>query len=245
MAVISTALSASQVVLVVMPTLADRSSCLLYNPGSAAADELTFSFLGLPVTGIPPIFTVVANQNALTAGIGLNVLATDSTTGTSIPFAGLVSVHTGPASSLSFFPGLVVGTFDHGIQDSVALVDLSFRPLILGTVSDNGALVATFPGGTGAFLSGFDLTYVSPVIMQTFGLGHFDSRGAVSFTFGQTTETLNQLTGNGGGGTITIEGTPIPDPSTAVLFPSGILLISGAWKLRRRLNRPKSGQSGA
>jgi len=202
-------------------------------PAAALADSITFFFQG---TGGYGVFADATG--GFHASPGLNILAVDTTTGVSMPLAGIVGIRTGPAASFSIFtsPNLVLATFNAGPADGVVILDpVTLQPILSGSTNDNAALVASYPGATGAFLAGFDVSFVSPQIMTDFNLFTVDPVGALSVTYSNNNifdEGFPLLAGSGGGGTITIIGTPVPEPSTLGLAGCGILLCCGVLKHR-------------
>lgn len=198
----------------------------------ASADQITFSF----VSQAGNLTTVIASSAGLTAGPALNVLVTDSTTGVSSPLSGLVNMSTGPSSSFTVLPTVVVSSFTAGGSDSVSIVNaITLAPILTGTTNDNSTMVATYPGGTGAFLAGFHVTFVDPSVLAAFGLKTVDPRGSLSLTFGQDVLTGKSIAGVAGGGSITVTATPTPEPASLGLLGGGILVLA----LASRLYRPK------
>ena len=195
----------------------------------AWSDQLTFSFVSVAGN----FRDVRANAGGFTAGAGLNVLVTDSTTGMSLPLRGLVTMTSGEATSYAVSSGLVTGTFEAGGRNSLTIID----PLEIlgGAIADGSHLLATANGGTGAFAGVFTVSFVDPAVLAEFGLGHVDPRGSFSWTFGQNTVAVTRdqtLTAVGGGGTVTITATPIPEVSTLAL--AGTSLLMGLAYFRRR-----------
>jgi hypothetical protein len=80
------------------------------------------------------------------------------------------------------------------------------------------------------------ITSLDAVILAEFGLEHavVDSRASFGGTFGQNSTTGEErtLTAVGGGGTVTITATPIPEVSTLAL--AGTSLLMGLAYFRRR-----------
>ena len=191
---------------------------------TAAADQITFSFVSIGGN----TRDVEANAGGFRAGPGRNLLVTDSTTGISVPFSGLVTANTGVATSYMVTPGLVMGTFAAGGDGSVRITDLlDTRTILVGIMAPNSHLLATANGGTGSFLGIFTLVFIDPVVLADFGLANPDLRGSFSSTFGQdaTATTRDQtLTAVGGGGTVTITATPIPEVSTLALAGTSLLM---------------------
>lgn len=198
---------------------------------TAFADQITFSF----VSQAGNLTTVVASSAGLTAGPALNVLVTDSTTGVSDPLSGLVNMSTGPASSFTVLPTVVVSAFTAGGSNSVSIVNpITLAPILSGTTNDNSTMVATYPGGTGAFLAGFHVTFVDPSILAAFGLKTVDPRGSLSLTFGQDVLTGGKtINGVAGGGSITVTATPTPEPASLGLLGGGMLVLALASRLYR------------
>jgi len=191
---------------------------------TAAADQITFSFVSIGGN----TRDVEANAGGFRAGPGRNLLVTDSTTGISVPLSGLVTANTGEASSYNVTPGLVTGTFEAGGDGSVRITNLmDTRTILVGIMAPNSHLLATANGGTGSFAGLFTLVFLDPIILSEFGLSHPDLRGSFSLTFGQdlTAVTRDQtLTAVGGGGTVTITATPIPEVSTLALAGTSLLM---------------------
>lgn len=190
---------------------------LLFAATPLVADQITFSFVSL----VGNTATVKADPSGFQAGPAVNTTVTDSTTSMIVPLAGVVNASTGAASSFSVLPNVVLAVFNAGSGGSVSIVNpITTAPILTGSTNDNSTLVATHPGGTGAFLGGFDVTFVDPALLAEFGLHDPDPRGSLGITFGQDTLLGKTLSAVGGGGTITITATPISEPAS-----SGLLLL--------------------
>jgi hypothetical protein len=193
----------------------------------ASADQITFSF----VSNGGNVRNVQATMGGFTAGKTLNTSVTDATTGVIVPLAGDVTMSTGPASSYDVFPTTVVAMFNHGATDSVLIENpVTMMPILAGITGNDSVMVATHPGGTGAFLAAFQVTFVDPAILSMFNLKQVDPRGSAGLTFGQDQLAGTDLTAVAGGGTITITASAIPEPKTLLLLGGGILV---AFMLRR------------
>ena len=107
--------------------------------------------------------------------------------------------------------------------------------ILSGATNDNATLVATHPGGTGAFLEGFTVTFIEPALLAEFGLTGVDPRGSLGLTFGQDSLSGKDLTAVEGGGTITLTATAVPEARFYAGLGLGALgLLAG---IRRRYRR--------
>lgn len=205
---------------------------VLLTMGSAAAvaDQVTFSF----VIGAPG--TVTATPGGFTSGPSMNVLVSDSTTGASFSLDGTFTGSAGASTAFNAFPAFVIATYAGAGANSVLIVDSMGHPLVAGAMNDNATFFTAIPDGAGSFIGSFTPSFVSPAVLALFGLGPaFNPNGSVSETFAHdnfdpTTETVS---GQIGGGTVTVT-TPtpaIPEPSGLGLAGMGLL---GAAIVARR-----------
>jgi len=195
-----------------------------------AADQITFSFVSAPGN----VQDVNASISGLTAGPAINTSVTDSTTGVIVPLSGNVTMSTGTAITYDVFPTVAVALFNGGTTNSVLVEDpITHAILLSGVTNQNSTMVATHPGGTGAFLAGFKVTFVDPAILSAFGLMNVDPRGSLGLTFGQDQLVATKdIVAVAGGGTITITATSaIPEPFSMALLGGGILVAG--FTLRR------------
>jgi hypothetical protein len=200
----------------------------------ALADEISFNFLTNP----PFSGAVVASSAGMTAGPSM--LTSISDTMTNIPFTGsLVNANTGPATNFTNNTDIVAITFSAGGTNSVLVEDSMGHVLVSGSMRDGAVLLSTIPPltGTGAFLGTFDVSFVSPMVLALFGQHSFSPIGAVAFTSGQATFNThtNTLTSVIGGGSVTVQTSPIPEPASLGLVGIGVLGAAGL--IRRKLVR--------
>jgi hypothetical protein len=201
---------------------------LLAFASCAVADEITFSY----IIGDPGSLTATA-AGGLMSGPAMNVLVSDAQTGMKFVLDGTFNDSTGPGT-ITNFGTFIVGSFTAGGTGSVSIVDPSSNPLVTGNMKDNGAFLATFPLGTGAFLGGFDVTFVDPAVLAMFGLGPaFEPIGSVSETFASVNFDGTTITGMIGGGTVTIQTPTVPEPAGLGLLGMGLLMTAGVLKRRR------------
>ena len=212
-----------------MKKLALLGFLLLVFATCAVADELTFSFiLGAPIS-------LTASAAGLSSGPAMNVVVSDTTTGTHFSLAGTFTASTGPATIFHNFGTFIDATYSAGGVNSVLIVDPSNNPLVKGNMEANGAFNTTIPRGTGAFLGMFDVTFVSPAVLAMFGLGPgFLPVGSVAATFVNDNFDGTTVTGRIGGGTVTIQTPRAVVPESASLGLLGMGLLTTAGVLRRR-----------
>ena len=209
-----------------MKRLALLGVLVLSFAAAAVADVITFSFV------IGPPGSLTASAGGLSAGPAANVLVSDTTTGVSFPLSGTFTGSAGPATSFSVFPGIVLATYSAGGPNSVLIVNPASMPLVAGTVLNNAVFITTFPTGAGAFLATFNVTFVDPAVLALFGLGQgFLPVGSASLTFAGDNFDGTTVTGAIGGGTVTIQTTPIPEPMGLGVLGMG--LLAAAEGLRR------------
>jgi hypothetical protein len=188
----------------------------------AFADEITFSF----INGAPGSLT--ASAAGLTAGVAMNIVVSDATTGAEFPLLGTFTASTGPSSSFTVTPPLVQAEYTAGGLKSVLIVDQFNNLLVAGRMDDHGAFLTGFPDGRGAFLGAFDVSFVSPAVLGLFGLGpQVLPTGSVSATFANDNFDGTTVTGELGGGTVTVE-TPVAEGSTWMLMLTGVTLAGVA-----------------
>jgi hypothetical protein len=191
------------------------------------ADQINFNFT-LGATG-----SVTATlAGGLTSGPSTLTDISDSTNSLIIPFPGTyVNGNTGPATSLTQFGNIVLGTFMGAGPNSVMVVDSLNNVLVAGSMDDNAALLSTVPAGTGSFLGTFHVTFVSPAALALFGLGPgFSPNGSVAFTIGGANFDGTTYTGVIGGGAVTIQTTPVPEPAGLGILGMGLLTVAGLWR---------------
>jgi len=125
---------------------------LLFSVALAAADQITFGFIS-PKDN--PRNYSTSNKGSVMAGPGLNGLVSDTATGSHVPFDGIVTASTGPATSFTITPIFAFGTFSGGGADSVSIVDpTTMMPLVTGMMDPdskdmvkNGKLTDVTGGG--------------------------------------------------------------------------------------------------
>jgi hypothetical protein len=196
----------------------------LFLTTAALADQITFSFISSP--GNPRDFTA-SQSGGVSAGPGLNVLVSDATSGVHVPFDGIVTASTGPATSFTMTPLFILGTFAAGSADSVSIVDpMTGAPIVTGTMNANAGLLALL-SGAGSFLGTFDVSFVDPTLLGMFDLSPvFGSSGSISMTFAQTNVSASgTVSGVIGGGALTVTASPVRESASALYFATGLLLI--------------------
>jgi hypothetical protein len=204
--------------LLLLVLLLSFASCVL-------ADEITFSF----IVGLPG--SLVANAGGLVAGPAVNIVVSDATTGAEFPLLGTFTANTGAASSFNVAPGLITASYLGDGFNSVLIVDSGGFTLVAGRMDDHGAFLTGYPDGRGSFLGAFDVAFVSPAVLGLFGLGpEWLPTGAVSATFGSDNFDGVTVTGELGGGSVTVQ-TPVTEPATWTLAIVGVGLLA----LRRPL----------
>jgi hypothetical protein len=188
----------------------------------AFADEITFSF----ILGVPGSLT--ASSAGLSAGIAENVLVSDATTGKEFTLLGTFSAHTGASTAFGVTsPGIVRADYLGDGFNSVLITDSFGATLVSGRMDDHGRFLSGFPDGRGAFAGAFDVTFVSPAVLALFGLGpEVLPTGSVSATFAMDNFDGTTVTGQLGGGTVTVETTPEPATWTMALMGIGIAGIT-------------------
>ena len=190
------------------------------------ADQITFAFSGFTNS-------ISANAAGLSLGPAVTTTITDNTTGVVIPFPnGTATGSTGAAASFVVVPGVVLANYNAGGVGSVSIVDSMGNAIVTGMMRDNASFLTTFPDGAAAFLSNFDVTFVSPTVLADFGLGPaFASIGSVSATGGQMTFSDGTARGviGGGGVTILTPQAPVSEPGTWALLGSGAVMLV-LWK---------------
>lgn len=198
---------------------------LLLCPMGAAADVLTFSFIGSS-----PEVNMTASASGFTMGPAMNLFVTDVTAGVTLDLAGDVTASTGTATSFIITPILALGDFTGG---GIVRIADGTTVLLAGITADNSAFIAALPDGTGAWLAGFTVTFVNPSVLERFGLNSFDPNGSIAATFAHDHVVDSTVEGTIGGGTVTITSTftPIPEPAALGLIGSVLLMICGACRL--------------
>lgn len=186
--------------------------------GVCHADELTFNFVNLSNA------TFIASSSGLSFGNATNIQVTDNSTGSSFTFVSLDSGFTGAATFLSVSP-LYEAEYGPGGSGSV-MIATGGTTFLSGTMDDKSRFGADYPNGSGAFLGEFHVTFLNPVILSDLGLSgdKIDPIGSVSLTVGETSLSGTTLNGVLGGGAVTIEVTPIPETSSILLLPTGLLV---------------------
>ena len=201
---------------------------LLLTSTLALADQINFNF----TVGGPS--SISASAAGLSAGPSDLTSISNSTTSVIVPMTGtFVDAITGPATSF-VISTLIVATFNGAGPGSV-LVTGPGGVLVSGSMLDGASLLSTFPAGSGSFLGTFDVSFVSPAALALFGLGPgFDPVGSVAFTFAGANVSGGVLTGNLGGGAVTIQTPPQPvaEVSTLLLTAGGLLLMGWVGRLR-------------
>lgn len=122
------------------------------------------------------------------------------------------------------------------IDDNPATPDLP--GVVIGTVDDPPALDSfTGLGGTGSMaLLGYDLTTsIGPISSALLGGVGYPTDLFVNTTLGALSFTSNLSTDAQGTFTATVRVTPIPEPTTLLLFGSGVAAV--AARARRRARR--------
>ena len=197
---------------------------------AAAADQITFSF----IIGAPG--TVAASPTGFASGPAMNVVVSDSTTGASFPLSGTFTDSAGASMAFNVSPSFIVATYFGAGADSVLIVDSMGNPLVAGAMNDDATFLTAIPDGAGSFIAGFTPSFVSPAVLALFGLGPaFTPSGSVSETFAHDDfdPTTMTVTGQLGGGTVTVTTPtpPIPEPGGLALI--GMTLLSMIGWLRR------------
>ena len=208
---------------------------LLLAPVFALGDQITFSFVA--GQGNAPDL-MASDAGGMVSGPADNIAVSDTTLGLHLALPGIFTSSAGPGSSFAIGPSFVIATFTAGGSDSVLIVDpVTGGVLVAGTMQDNGALLAQYPGGTGSYLGTFTVTEVDPAVLAMFGLSGFNPNGSVAFTFGQDQTKSGTLDAVVGGGTVTIVGTLAPEPASLMLAGTGLLaLCLGVFRMKRRPN---------
>ena len=210
-----------------MKRLALLGVLVLSFAATAAADIITFNFV------VGPPGSLTASATGLSSGPASNVLVTDVTTGMSVTQLGTFTSSAGPASSFTPFPPFVIATYTAGGANSVQIVDPMMNPLVTGSMMSGGALLTAFPNGQGAFLGDFNVTFVSPAVLAMFGLPPgWEPVGAVAITFAHDNFDGTTVTGNIGGGTVTIVSV-VPEPASLGVLGMGLLAVAEGLRRRR------------
>lgn len=196
----------------------------------AAADQITFSFIGSSASQ-----TLDAGLGSFTAGPALNVLVTDVTTGVTINLPGIFTTSTGIANSFTVLtsPNLVLANYSAGGSSSVLITSPDGKTdYVAGVNQDHGTFISGYPNGTGAFLNNFDVTAVDPAVLAMFGLGPgFDAQGSVSITSGGGNLLgPDNLGATVGGGSVTVQTTPVVEPARQGLVVLGGLGIAAIFR---------------
>jgi hypothetical protein len=199
---------------------------------TAAADEITFSFIELGNGAID----VTCGTSGCAFGPALNIVVSDVAKGLQFPLAGTFNASSGSASGITVMDDRYLATYATG--GSVSIV-AGGTTLVSGTPIFADSHLSADNGDEGSFHGEFSVTDVSGSVLAMFGLpDKWKPIGSVSITFGHSDVNGDNLTGVIGGGTVTIE-TPGITPEPPALLLSGtsllIILLYGRYRWQHQI----------
>jgi hypothetical protein len=207
---------------------------------AAMADAITFSYA--VSTGTVPTIANEFGSPSLTGGpvtatkVG-DIVVKDTNTSLTLdlPIGSTGMIQSDNASIYIQSGGTLVAAYG-GSAVTQVLVDSAFCGGNCLTGTNNFGTYTAMAGDGGGFGGVFKITFVSPAILAFFGdTGQsVNAHGGTAFTTTNNTfPTPTTDSARLGSGTITIQTTPVPEPTTLALMGTGILGLAAAIRRKR------------